>query len=105
MNASTPAVEIGTLIACSPGIKNGSPHISGTGILVRTIARFERTGLSPEEIAARFGPLRLEQVHAALAFYYADRQEIDSDLKNSTAKPTDLKRKPSYIEPKILPGR
>jgi len=79
MSASA-TVEIGTLIARTPGIKHGSPHIAGTGVLVRTIARWSHTGLLPEEIAAKYGFLQLHQVHAALAYYHANRAEIDADL-------------------------
>jgi uncharacterized protein (DUF433 family) len=48
-NAAT--VELGNLIQRSPGIKHGGPHIAGTGVLVRTIARWSEHGLLPEEIA------------------------------------------------------
>ena len=74
-------VEIGELIARRPGIKGGSAHIAGTATLVRTIARWNNSGLAPEEIAAKYGHLRLEQVHAALAYYYANRAEIDAELE------------------------
>lgn len=33
------------------------------------------------EIAANFGYLSLAQVHAALAYYYANKGEIDADLE------------------------
>jgi uncharacterized protein (DUF433 family) len=80
MSLADAPVEIGAFIARKPGIKNGSPHIAGTGILVRTIARWNQAGVSPEEIAAKYHSLRLEQVHAALAYYYANRREIDREL-------------------------
>ena len=38
-------------------------------------------GLIPEEIARKFGHLSLAQVHAALAYYHANRDEIDADLQ------------------------
>jgi len=76
-------VEIGGLISRTPGIKLGSPHIAGTGVLVRTIARWSQEGLLPEEITANYGFLQLHQVHAALAYYYANRAEIDADLVRS----------------------
>ena len=81
MSAIYAPVEIGAFVSRNPGIKNGSPHISGTGILVRTIARFEQAGFSPEEIAVKYRSLRLEQVHAALAYYYANRADIDAELE------------------------
>jgi len=38
-------------------------------------------GLIPEEVVQTFGGhLSLAQVHAALAYYYANQGEIDTDL-------------------------
>jgi hypothetical protein len=42
--------------------------------------------MGPEEIAAQYGHVTLAQVHAALAFYYANRQEIDADLADEAAE-------------------
>jgi uncharacterized protein (DUF433 family) len=78
---SAPAtVEIGSLISRSPGIKRGVQRVAGTGITVRTIARLHQQGLTPEEIAGSRYHLKLEQVHAALAYYFANREEIDADI-------------------------
>lgn len=79
MNAEA-TVEIGSLITRSSGIKRGSPRVAGTGITVRTIARLHQQGLTPEEIAMRRYHLRLDQVHAALAYYFANRNEMDADI-------------------------
>ena len=73
-------MEIGSLIQRSPGIKHGSPHIAGTGVLVRTIARWSQSGLLAEEIAAKYGFLKLHQVYAALAYYYANQEAVDAEL-------------------------
>jgi uncharacterized protein (DUF433 family) len=85
MSATAP-VEIGSLITRSPGIKRGAPRVAGTGITVRTIARLHQQGLTPEEIAIGRYHLRLEQVHAALAYYFANREEIDSDMARQAAE-------------------
>lgn len=37
-------------------------------------------GLIPEEIVRKVGHLSMAQVHAALAYYHANRDEIDADL-------------------------
>jgi uncharacterized protein (DUF433 family) len=37
-------------------------------------------GLSPEEIALEYPHLTLAQVHAALAYYHANRDEIENDI-------------------------
>jgi len=73
-------IEIGSLITRSDGIKRGAPRIAGTGITVRTIARWHQQGVTPDEIAAKYASLSLAQVHAALAHYYANREEVDADI-------------------------
>ena len=54
MNVAEAPIDIGRLITRTPGIKNGSPHIAGTRVLVRTIARWYKLGMSAEEIAADY---------------------------------------------------
>jgi len=73
-------IDIGTLIVRSPKIRGGRPRIAGTGVTVRRIVVWYKLGLSPEEIADRIGHLSLAQVHAALAYYHANRGEIEADL-------------------------
>ena len=74
------AIDIGTLIERSPEIRKGLPCIAGTGVTVRRIAGWYNLGLTPEEIAAKIEHLTLAQIHAALAYYHANRDEIDSDI-------------------------
>jgi uncharacterized protein (DUF433 family) len=44
------------------------------------IAGWYKMGRSPEEIAAQYGHLSLAQVHAALAYYHANTEEIEADI-------------------------
>ena len=80
MNVAEAQIDIGRLITRTPGIKNGSPHIAGTGVLVRTIARWYKLGMSPEEIAADYPHLSLSQVYGALAYYHANRAEMEAQM-------------------------
>jgi uncharacterized protein (DUF433 family) len=73
-------VDIGTLIESSPNIRKGRPRIAGTGVTVRRIAGWHNLGLSPEEIAAKIEHLSLAQIHAALAYYHANKTDVDSDI-------------------------
>jgi uncharacterized protein (DUF433 family) len=84
--------EIGSLISRRPEIRGGRPCIAGTGVSVRRIAEWHNMGLIPEEIARKFGHLSLAQVHAALAYYHANRGEIDQDLE-SEARETEALEK------------
>ncbi len=86
------AVDIGTLIERSPEIRKGRPCIAGTGFTVRRIAGWHNLGLTPEEIAARIEHLTLAQIHAALAYYHANRDEIDSDIESEEAVADEISR-------------
>lgn len=79
-------VEIGNLIERRPGLRGGRPVVAGTGVSVQRIAGWYRLGWSPEEIAANYGHVSLAQVHAALAYYHANREEIDGYLFEEEAE-------------------
>lgn len=79
------AIEIGTLIDRDPVIRAGRPKIAGTGVTVMRIAAWYKMGLSPEEIATQYGHISLAQVHAALAYYHANPEEIEADLREEEA--------------------
>lgn len=82
---ATTTVDIGTLIVRSPEIRGGRPRIASTGVTVQRIVGWYKLGLSPEEIAQEFGHLTLAQVHAALAYYHANREEIESAIAEDEA--------------------
>jgi len=79
-------IEIGSLITCSPEIRGGRPRIAGTGVTVRRIVTWYQLGLTPEEITREIPHLSLAQVHAALAYYHANREEIEADLAAEEAE-------------------
>jgi uncharacterized protein (DUF433 family) len=72
--------DIGCMIESKPGANGARPCIAGTGTSVRTIAVYDLQGYSPEEIVAHRPHLTLAQIHAALAYYWANRAEVDADL-------------------------
>lgn len=92
MNVAEPHVEIGSLIIRTPGIKGGTPHIAGTGVTVRTIVRWYKLGMSPEEIAAEYSHLALAHVYAALAYYHANREEMEVDMAAEEAESDRLEK-------------
>ena len=89
--------DIGTLIVQTPEIRGGRPRIAGTGITVQRIAGWYTMGLSPEEIVRKYGHLSLAQVHAALAYYYANKAAIDADIATEEAEIEQLERE--YARP------
>jgi len=86
------AVEIGSLIDRDPEIRGGRPKIAGTGVTVMRVAGWYKLGLTPEEIAAEYGHLSLAQIHAALAYYHANVDEIEADLADEDALAHRLER-------------
>ena len=73
-------VDIGTLIERTPGVVGGRPRIAGRRLTVRNIAGMHNAGDPPEEILRQYPQLSLAEVHAALAYYYANQAEIDEDI-------------------------
>jgi uncharacterized protein (DUF433 family) len=73
-------VEIGTLIEREPGIRGGRPKIAGTGVTVGRLVGWYKMGMSPEDMALEYPHLTLAQVHADLAYYHANREEIEADI-------------------------
>ena len=49
------------------------------------VATWYKMGLTPEEITTQYGHLSLAQVHAALAYYHANPEEIEADLAQEEA--------------------
>ena len=77
---------MGTLdnhIEITPGIAGGKPRIAGHRITVRNIVIwYDRLGKSADEIATDYN-LDLADVHAALAYYFDHRTEIDKSIDES----------------------
>lgn len=79
-------IDIGNLITTSPDIQQGRPIISGTGTSVRRIVALYKQGYSADDIVTDKDYLTLAQVHAALAYYYVNRQAIEQDLAEETTE-------------------
>jgi uncharacterized protein (DUF433 family) len=78
-------VEIGSLIDRAPQVRGGRPKIAGAGLTVSRIAGWYKSGMNPEEIALEYPHLTLAQVHAALAYYHSNRDEIESEIAREEA--------------------
>ncbi|MEX2137729.1 MAG: DUF433 domain-containing protein [Pirellulales bacterium] len=67
----------------TPGTCGGKPRIAGTRIKVSLIATLsERNRLTPDEIVEAYPHLTLAQVHAALAYYWEHRDEIEQEIRD-----------------------
>jgi uncharacterized protein (DUF433 family) len=78
-------VDIGTLIIKTPGTLGGRPRIVNTRVSVQRLAGWYKKGLNAEEIAERLGTVSLAQVYAGLAYYHANKAEIEAYLAEEKA--------------------
>lgn len=79
-------IDIGTLITSTPGVCGGRPRIAGRRISVQAIAVLYKQGMSPEDIAEELEFLTLAQIYAALAYYHANKDEIEAYLAEEKAE-------------------
>lgn len=89
-------------IEITPGVVGGKPRIAGRRITVQDIAIWhERIGLSADEIASEHD-LTLGDIHAALAFYFDHREEIDRSIREGEAFAEALRqRMPSKVSERL----
>ena len=68
------------------------PYVSGTGIRVWDVyVLYERQGRTPDEIVAAYPHLTLADVHAALAYYWDNKDAIDQQMKEANEFVEQLK--------------
>jgi uncharacterized protein (DUF433 family) len=68
----------------NPQICGGKPCVAGTRIRVWDIHVWhDLKGQTPEEIVAAFPQLTLASVHAALAYYFDQRETIEQQMREA----------------------
>jgi|SRR6516164_6590121 uncharacterized protein (DUF433 family) len=87
----------------TPGVCGGRARIAGHRIRVMDIVVWhEQRGYSPDEIVAMFPGITLADVHAALAYYFDSREEIQADFKQNEDWAERLKATvPSKVQEKL----
>jgi len=90
-------------IDATPGVCGGKPRIAGHRIRVLDIAVcHEEQGMSPDEIASAYPGLSLADVHAALAYYFDHRDEIQADMAEERHFVEEVKKAtPSLLHEKL----
>jgi uncharacterized protein (DUF433 family) len=79
-------------IVKTPGVRGGKARIEGTRSCVLDVAFFHKAGLTPEQIQGHYADLNLAQIHAALAYYYANTGEIEAELAAEEQAAEDFER-------------
>lgn len=81
-----------THIESRPGKCGGKPCIAGSRIRVQDIYVWhEIQGRSPFDIVGDFPELSLADVHAAIAYYFDNRERIERDIAEENAAYETLK--------------
>jgi uncharacterized protein (DUF433 family) len=88
---------------------NDAYWVEGTRISLDSIVYAFRKGLSPESVVQSFPLLTLEQVYGAIAFYLANRTEIDAYLaaeeKAFDAMPQSLRTDAPALYNKLMAAK
>jgi uncharacterized protein (DUF433 family) len=85
-------VESIDLITIDTAVRGGRPCIAGTGLCVTDIVMnaifHDRT---PGQSASDFN-ISLAEVHAALAYYYQNKTQLDQDIRQQIAMAQQFKQ-------------
>lgn len=84
------SVELDSLLTHTPELRHDRVRIAGTGITVHRVAVLSNLGHSPEEIVRKYKHLTLAGVYAALAYYHANREQVDSEIAADREEATRL---------------
>lgn len=63
------------------GIRGERAFVAGHRVRVQDIVLWNEEGLTADEIVTRVPSITLADVHAALAYYYDHREEIDRQIQ------------------------
>ena len=90
-------------IVSTPDTCGGKPRIAGSRIRLKDIVIWHiHQALSPDEIIAKWPHLTHAAVHAALAYYYDCKDEIDREIEADEAWYQETKAKtPSLVQEKL----
>lgn len=88
------ATTLDAILTRTPDVCGGLIRIDGTRITVHRVATLYKQGQTAEDIAQTYSHLALGQVYAALAYYHANRDEIESELAAADAQ-YDSSRQPA----------
>lgn len=87
----------------TPGVCGGRACIAGHRIRVLDVVIWhEHQGLSPDEIVSQAPSLTLADVHAALAYYFEHREEIQEEIRSERVQAEQFQpAQPSLLATKL----
>ena len=86
------SVALDAMLVKTPGVCGGRLRIDGTRITVGRIAVLYRQGLTAEDISQKYPHLEISRIYAALAYYHANRGDVDAMLADDDALFEELAR-------------
>jgi uncharacterized protein (DUF433 family) len=73
--------------------KNGVPLILGTTLkVVELVTAQQAYGWSPEELHVQLPHITMAQIHAALAYYWDHKAELDADMERRLEYAEEMRR-------------
>ena len=85
------SVQLDSMLEGSSDVCGGRLRIAGTRITIEQIATLDKQGQSARTIVESCPYLSYAQVYAALAYYHANRDEVDAQLAREEQKFDRLK--------------
>ena len=87
------SMTLDAMLARTPEVCGGRVRLDGTRITVHRIATLYRQGQTAEDIAQVYSHLSLSQIYAALAYYHANRNEVEAELADDDLQYDELKNR------------
>jgi len=81
------------MIATNPQVRSGRPYVLGTTLTVADIVSAKIFQQLEADGVADYFEIPLQQVHAALAYYYDHKAEIDQDIKQRRELADEMREK------------
>jgi uncharacterized protein (DUF433 family) len=78
--------DIGTLLIVKEGYRNGWPVLKGSTITVHNLSVAHNQGRSVEQLAEDLPYIDRSVIYAALAYYYANRERVERELKEDAER-------------------
>jgi uncharacterized protein (DUF433 family) len=95
---ATAAKVVYSHITKQRGVRGGKACIDDTRISVVDVVALLKQGLGDQQIVERYPALNLAQVHAAISYYYENREELEADLaEDDSAEAEHERRKAEYL--------
>lgn len=78
-------VLVGSLIHF-PETRYGRPCLAGTGMSIYTCVNLHRMGYTPEQMQENYDHIPLSHFYAAMAYYYANKDDVDEYMADAEAE-------------------